>query len=176
MTHNTAHLVNNTGLVEDVALGTLAARTALALDTDFNAITNTFLMKRYRVMIYAEGLTSAEGPICVGIARGDATVAEIATAMLANNRNGPSDTTGMLTQDSAWVVAQNSIIMATLGGSVLSHREFSSEWMPVGGSKGIPWQEGSGWQLFVFNLDNAALGSGAIIKGIVQYQGVWLRG
>ncbi len=83
-------LVIQNETISDVALGALGGRAAITLGNAFNGITATFLMKRFRIWIKLSNLTSPEGfPFLVGLARGDASAAEIAAAMIEGNTSGP---------------------------------------------------------------------------------------
>ncbi len=171
MAIKSSNLVIQNDLAADIALSTLAARTALQVSAQFVAITATFLMKRVKYFLKISGLTDGEGPILVGLARGDMSAGEISAALVERNTAGPTDTTQSLTEDVSFSIHQNSVRMGKQDGdstNVYFDYEFSL-------GKGVPWGEGAGWQLFVFNADNAALTTGAVIKGIAQYWGVWLR-
>ncbi len=177
MTHPHRGLVQQAMLVDSVALSTLAARTAIALNTTFNAITATFLMKRVRYLLKIAGSTLGDdGPILVGVAKGDASIAEIGSAMIENNTAGPDDVTQSLTEDTSFTVYQNSVV-SMIGESTVEdgHPATKSRWISVGGRNGIPAREGSGWQLFAFNAGSSALTSGAVVNGLSHIQGVWLR-
>ncbi len=170
-------LVISNETISSLPLGTLAARTALTLGQAFNGITATFLMNRFRCWLVIQGLTAGEGfPFLVGLARGDATAAEISVAMLEGNTSGPSDTTQMLTEDNAFVVVQKSIRAMTPDGDTTGNR--TGGWLHADfklPKRGIPWAEGSGWQAFIYNATDAALTTGATVTGQSQYWGVWLR-
>ncbi len=171
MVKNTNLVIQN-DLAADIALSTLAARTALQVSAQFVAITATFLMKRVKYFLKLEGVTSGEGPYLVGLARGDMSAGEISAALVERNTSGPGDTTQSLTEDVSFSILQNSVRMLGRNGKGDGVLLLEAE-IPLG--KGIPWAEGTGWQLFVFNAGNAALTTGAIIAGIAQYWGVWLR-
>ncbi len=156
--------------IDNVPLLTLGSRTALQLSNDFTSIAATFLMRRIRYFLMLHSVTTDEGPFIVGVARGDATVAEIAAAILEGNTVGPSDTTQMLQSDTPWAVAQNSVELLFPADS-LGQYHTRGGWKKIG----IPWPEGTGWQLFVMNLDGDALITGSEMQGLVQTQGVWLR-
>ena len=160
------------------ALGTLAGQTALALNTAFNTLTASFLMIRIRYFLQYVGRTAADdGPVLIGIARGDATAAEIGTAILEGNPSGPADTTQMLTQDNAWVVFQNTLVpFNTASGDGTEGFVNNSEWISFGGKRGIPALEDNGFQVFAFNAGSGSLATGGSINGICQIQGRWLRG
>lgn len=174
MTHPHRGLVQQAMLVEAVALGTLAARTAIVLNSDFNAITATFLMKRIRYLLQLVGRTANDDQIIIGLAKGNASIAEIASAMIENNTAGPDDVTQSLTEDTSFVVYQNTVsVLLPNGGGAEAAPKLG--WSAVGGRKGIPAQEGSGFQLFAFNAGAGALATGSSINGIAHVQGVWLR-
>ncbi len=168
-------LVQQTSTVDAIALGTLAGRTALALNTSFGAITQSFLLTRIRYMLQLVGRTLADdGPIIVGVANGDASIAEISAAMIEGNIVGMNDVTQTLTQDNAWVVYQNTVRVFQYRGDG-TEAVLESDWVSFGGKNGIPAQEDSGWQIFAFNCGSGALATGSSINGLCQAQGVWLR-
>ncbi len=164
-------LVLQQTIFDNVALGTLGIRTALALSTQFNAITATFLMKRIRYNGMIDSTTNGEGPFFIGVAQGNATVGEITNAMNEANTAGPDDVTQSLTQDNSWVVLQNSVrpFKQTDGAD----NWYVNEEVSLG--KGIPFAEGSGWQVFIYNADADALTTGGNVKGMAHHWGVWLR-
>jgi len=164
-------LVHQVGLTQDVALGTLAGNTPLAIETSFNTITAGFLIKRVRYGIQAAGVTVGQGPLYVGLARGDATVAEIINGMQESNTSGPQDTTQMRTQTDSWIVLQNSLEQLKVRGDGTVH-EASYNWISFG--KGIPYSESAGFQAFIYNADGTALATGGVVNGQIDYQGVWL--
>ncbi len=167
-------LVNQSLNIDKVALGTLAARAAIILTTQFNNPTQSFLAKRIRYFLNLVGRTAADdGPIIIGAAHGDANVSEIAEAMVERNVNGQDDITSMLDQDTAWTVYQNTIIPIVLFS--LTEGESPSEWLNFGGKNGIPLLEGSGMVIFAFNAGSNVLTTGQLVNGIAMVQGVWLR-
>ncbi len=168
-------LVNQNLLIDKVALGTLAARTALILTTQFtNPLTSSFLMRRIRYFLQLIGReANDDGPIIIGCANGDATVSEITAAMNERNLNGPSDITSMLDQDLSWTVYQNTLRKIKM--YALTEGETDDEWIAFGGKNGIPAVENSGMVLFAYNSGANALTTGSSVNGIAMLQGVWLR-
>ncbi len=168
--HTVQKLITQNGQVDDVVLSTMAANAALAIDPDFAALTASFLVKRVRYNFQIEGLTADEGPFTVALAAGNASAAEAADGFNSRNTAGPADLTQSLTQDQPWTVFQNSI--AYFEPFTSTSQRLQTDWISLG--KGIPAHEGAGWQLFLHNADNAALTTGAVIKGTYIVQGVWL--
>ncbi len=167
-------LVHQNDPVEDIALGTLAARTALQIANDFTAVSATFLMKRVRYLVHLEGITADEGPFCVALAQGDVSAAEASQGVTEGNIAGPNDRTQVLQQQDSWNIIQDSLELIGEDANTTAAQS-SGQWHVLGGGKGIPFPEGVGWQAVVISLDNAALTTGGVIKGVIQYQGVWLR-
>ncbi len=167
-------LKTQNGQVDNVALTTLAARTAIAIDADFASVTATFLAKRVRYQLHVEGITGSEGPFVIAIAAGNASAAEVTAAWNARNTTGPADVTQSLTEDQPWIIWQDSVEF--LAGEENSPTDFHShgDWHKLGGGKGIPAVEDAGWQLFLINVDGTALTTGGIVKGTYQVQGIWL--
>ncbi len=164
-------IIHQVGPIQDVSLGTLAAKTAIAGDLAFTATTAGWLMKQARQFVTVNGVTIGEGPILIGIARGDATAAEISLAMIEANTSGPQDTTQRRTESDSWIVLQNSVEQLIPNGDGTSHTS-SGKWISFG--KGIPYAETSGWQSFIYNASGSALTTGARADGDVHYRGVWL--
>ncbi len=169
-----ATLVTQNEPVENVLLGTLASRTALQIAADFSAITATFLMKRVRYLLYLTDVTADEGPFCVALAQGDTSAVEASRGVTEGNTAGPSDRTQMLTQDESWNIVQDSLEFLEPTAGVADWSS-DGDWHVLGGGKGIPFPEGAGWQAVIINLDADALTTASQIKGVIQYQGVWLR-
>ncbi len=168
-------IVQQTLLVDVLALDTLAGRTAILLRS-FSAITATFLMHRLRYFLqYVARTADDDGPLLVGIAKGDASLAEIAAAMIEANTIGPGDTSQVLTQDETWVVYQNTVKAFNMSGGVAAERFVGDDWIKFGGKNGIPALEGTGFQLFAFNAGSGALSTGSSVNGLVHVQGRWLR-
>jgi len=172
MTHK-SNLIHQNEQVDNVALATLAARTALQLSAAFTTLNNSFLVKRIRYFLKLHSVAVDEGPFLIGMAHGDASISELTAALTANNAIGPDDVTEVLTEDQPWIIYQQSVVMpvpSDSGGEYLT----SGSWINMPG-RGIPALEGSGWQIFIANLDGTALTTGAEIQGMVQTQGVWLN-
>ncbi len=169
-------LVQNELDVNTVAMLTLGARVAIALNTQFNNPTTSFLMKRVRYFLQMAGRSTADdGPILIGCANGNANVTEIGEAMNERNVNGPEDITNVLDQDKTWVVYQNTVVPMIVRGDQTYGQVATSRWIDFGGKNGIPALEASGMQVFAYNSGSGALTTGMNINGIVQIQGVWLR-
>ncbi len=169
-------LVQNQLQFDNVALGTLGARAAIIINSQWNNPTNSFLMKRVRYFAQiANRSANDDGPILIGCANGDANVSEIADAMNERNVNGPDDITNVLDQDKTWVVYQNTVVPLIYSGGVAEGAS-PTAWMDFGGKNGIPNLEGSGVVVFAYNAGVGALTTGGLINGISHIQGVWLRG
>ncbi len=174
MAHPYTSLVQQALNTDGVALGTLAARSALTINSQMNANSTTFLMKRIRYYLQLVGRTAADdGPLIIGCARGDATISEIEAAMNERNTNGPEDITSMLDQDLVWVVFQNTLTKIT-HGALVSEGQTSSGWHKFA-KKGIPMLETVGVQIFIYNAGAGALSTGSSVNGQSYLQGVWLR-
>ncbi len=158
--------------VSNIALGTLAARTAAQLSSQFGtSLTRTFLIKKIKYALFISGITGGEGPFTAGLAPGDASLAEIAAAFDEINTVGPSDLTQERTQDNVWNVSQNSWVSFESKANA-TEAELHEE-MPL--KNGIPAREAQGVQLALFNHDGSALTTGAVVKGTVQLWGVWMK-
>ncbi len=161
-------------LVDAVALGTLGARTAIALNAVMTSATATFLIKRVRFLLQLVGRTlTDDGPVVVFLNKGDASLTELAVAFTDVNTSGPGDTTQVLSSDVPWSVYQDSVRAFVMGGDG-TEGIMHSGWIKMPG-KGLPASEGSGLAVHALNTGSGALTTGSSINGIVQVQGVWLR-
>ncbi len=164
----------NLSVDTDTNLGTLATLTAVSLDSTYGSgITRSFLVKAVKYLLHLESLTTTEGPVIVGLAKGSATVSEIANALATNEIIDPDDVTAAATGAamSSTVLWQSLLVLDGRTDTVtLSHRH------RIGArGKGIPIYEDDGIQLFAFNADISSLTTGARIKGIYVLEGVWLN-
>ncbi len=168
------NLVQQAMVANAFAVGTLAGRTALDVESNFTATTATFLMKRIRYILQLTGRTLLDdGPLCIGIAHENASIAEIAAAMVTANTSGPLDVSQSLNEDKPWVIVQDSVVPFYYTGDGTEGHPAIPGWISF--KKGIPAVEGSGFKLFVYNAGNGALATGVVINGMAQMQGVWLR-
>lgn len=164
----------------NTSLSTLAAKTALDINTDLSSLNTSFLLKRIRYFLTLENMVESEGPILVLASQGDAAANDVTSGMGVTNTVGPSDVTQSITQDQAWKVIRESVEMLQWTGEGVADLQSTGRWHRMPG-KGIPMLAGGdvngGIRYSVFNADVAALAdtNSAIIKGMIEIQGVWLR-
>ncbi len=174
MAHKTInHLQVQNIPVNDLALSTLASRAALLLASTFGTtLKNTFLVKKVKFFLHLVGAANGEAEnILIGIAKGDATAAEMAAALNEINTVGPEDTTQVLTSDNVWTIWQNSVQQMKSDGTGVNagvEKEITL-------GKGMPAISEQGIQIFAYNNDGTLLTTGGVINGLVQLWGVWLR-
>ncbi len=169
-------LVNQALVVDTTPILTLASLTALIINQIWTSPEASFLMKRYRMQLLVTGLTIGDdGPLLVMLAHGNATIAEVATAMQEINAQGPTDITETLTQDNAWAVYQNTVQQCIKKGDG-TEAQVDSGWVDFGGRRGIPNLEEAGVHAHIYNAGGAPIATGASISGLITIQGVWLRG
>ncbi len=166
-------IVHQNEPVVGISLAALAANGSVVVGNTFDGITATFLMIRMRYMLQIEGITVDEGPIGAILAPGNASAGEIQNAINNQNTSGPQDETQMIGQAEQRSAIHDTMRMFKLydGGT---RGQLHTGWIKLA-KRGIPFAEGSGWVVHVYNADSVALTSGALVKGIIQYQGVWLR-
>lgn len=155
---------------EAVAIGALASQTALKIGNDYisTGMAATFLTKRIELSV-AVAMTGGEGPLLVGIARGELTVAEIKTALQSANDNGPVDQLEMQAH-------VHELFWAELIENHTNHVTTIKRTLKLGGGKGIPMLEDVGWQWFVYNTSSGALTTGGVISIWARHFGKWLDG
>ncbi len=165
----------NTGVIirshQTVALGTLAAVTAIKLGSDIS-ITEDFRMLKSEVLGFIEGLTAGEGTgLMLGIANGELSVAEIVECLLAD---GPDDRNDRLKQEKAEryvkIVAQYEGGKADTAGVLVG--ENADRKLTV--KPRWTFSNPEGWDWFIFNAGGSALTTGATAKLITTDYGLWL--
>ncbi len=151
-----------------LALATLDTVTALSIEsTHGTAMLNAYLMKHVRAALSLETPDVDDGPFLVGMARGGASITEIKAAIenadLDRNRQG---------QANIRVVLFETVRMF---GSTESSATgpFIEMDVSLGGGKGIPFDEGEGWQWFIYNM-GSQLVAGSFINLFASYAGAWL--
>ncbi len=144
-------------------LDTLAINTALVLLSGRSTgMLQSFLMKKVLADVHLS-LPDVGDTIMVGMARGDATITEIKAAMEMTQRERD-----MTQQASVREVLWETVRMLT--DEVPYVRIVES----IGGGKGIPFEDGDGWQWFAYNMgDNAQVGGASVVISATEY-GVWL--
>ncbi len=164
-------------------LTTLASDTAEIIGLGYGPnLTRDFLLKKIRTQLYFGDLFLRTGLI-VGFARGDMTIAEIAT-VLATELPDPEDYQKI--DDYAKV---NGIFWETLrivdgtfddvGGAGPPVQGAQAKYeitQSLGGGKGLPLEAGHGIQMFVFNPSSVTINDSTKYAGTYQLVGVWMEG
>jgi len=160
-------------ILKDLAaglLGTLGANIAIPIEVSHaTGLLNAYLMKKVSALIAVTNLTPGQGPIIVGMARGGASVTEIKTAIenpdVDRNRKGQASVRDVLHETLVYLKPNGVADTADKTMVVVS----------LGGGKGIPFDEGEGWQWFAYNADTAALSTtDPRVHVNVTYWGAWL--
>lgn len=162
------HILKET--TRGVTLGTLLTATALSVESGHGTgLLQSFLMKKVMANIYIDNGTPGQGPILVGMAQGDKSVSEIKSALeqieLERDLVDQATIKGVLHETLRMITFGHTID----GGNVV-HMNVS-----LGGGKGIPFEEGDGWQWFVYNVGSGALATTAPAFHMdATYYGVFL--
>ncbi len=152
-----------------VNLSTLNLVTALQIHAAHaTGLLRSFLMKKIQYNVHLKAVTSGEGHLIFGMARGDASVTEIKAAL--ENAQLEDDRKTQAAKRDVLFETVRSFVMDGTGVNGMLVETISG----LGGGNGIPFEEGDGWQTFVYNPDDGALTTGAQILGVVSYWGVWL--
>ncbi len=149
-----------------VALDTLAKTIAMSIESSQGSgLLQSFLMKK--VAVDANLITPDSGDtIIIGMARGDATVTEIKAAVeqIQLERD-------LVDQANARQVLWETVrVLSDEGGFPKTVRIVES----LGGGKGIPFEDGDGWQWFAYNAGGNDQVAGAFVHLSGVYYGVWL--
>ncbi len=150
-------------------VASLAANTAVVFNNNFGTgLLRSFLMKRVKALFFLKGAVAGE-LFLVGIARGDATVTEIKTALEQVQLERD-----LQDQANTRVILHDSLELIT--GLAADSTGMAKIEISLGGGKGIPFEEGDGWQWFIYNVDDGAASAGSQqIQGRATYYGVWLN-
>ncbi len=153
-----------------VAGGTLGGLTALLLEGAHNTtgLERAFLMKKMRVCYIAESVNDTDNVMLL-LTRGNISTAD-AEAALAVDDNVEDD----------YQIAQATIrrvvdlvVVPSMGGATGTHG-LGFTWDVDLPSKGIPFNEGEGWIVFLFNPSTAAWVTGSIHSATSKIWGVYL--
>ncbi len=151
----------------DFTVGALTANVALAGGTDYaTGLLASFLMKKVEFSHFLE-TPDAEDLLIIGMARGDATITEIKTA-IEKKQVERSKKDQANTRDILWETVRH-ISANSAADSMAIHQVVS-----LGGGKGIPFEEGDGWQWFIYNKGLNDQVAGAFVRSNATYYGVWL--
>ncbi len=147
-----------------VALATLAVNTALQIGQ--RTLTQSFLAKHLRAT-YVLRDADAGDTIVFGMARGDQSVTNIKTALeLAQLERD------QVNQAQARQVLFETVRTITISTVAPGAEHFID--IPLGGGKGIPFEDGDGYQFFAFNVGADAQVAGATALVFGDITGVWL--
>ncbi len=151
------------------ALGTLAANTALILNSGFaSTLTRSFLIKQVMNSFNVDGM-AADETVIIGLCNASATIAEIASA-LSTLVTDPDDASSPST-----AANRQMIFWETLHASGGAARDPHNENVSLGGGKGIPVKEATGLAIFAYNPSTVALTTGGLVNGLIVIRGIWLN-
>lgn len=144
-------------------LGTLGA--ALALIVATKVVTTNFRLIKAEGWLHWQDATTEEGPLMIGIARGNLTVTQIKEALDSDVLSPAS------TEANEQAMRPIFLFDEMLKADVASTKHSAYV------SKTIRWTftENVGFQLFCFNINTGALTTGSSIRGRMKYYGVWVK-
>ncbi len=153
----------------------LAGKDAVLLDTTYLTNAEAFLLKRYRIMIDMEVAPLRLNTVCVIPSPGASlTEAEAGIEITVQDPDDFSSWLDILAMDA---VIWNSFValQAPAGHTDNADVAIDSGYVTIGEKgKGVPFAEGHGPQLALYNI-GAALPADVIVNFMVIYEGVWLR-
>ncbi len=154
-------------LQSTIAVGALAAGVALDIETAHgNGMLADFLMKKVKAECVLM-TPDASDVLVIGMARGDATIAEIKVALEQTQLERD-----MSDQANARKVLHETLrVLSEPSGGFTDPVQIE---VSLGGGKGIPFEKGDGWKWFVYNLGANDQVAGAFLHIYGTYYGVWL--
>ncbi len=156
---------------QNVALATLAARTALKIGPALVTLED-FLMLKSEIFCELTGLTTTEAHLIFGIAENDLSVTEIKECL---DVNGPLDRGARVeTEQAERFVKVLGALVTDIGGT--DGRIIGEHGGPMIVAK-PRWTfangTGKGWVFFLFNLDSSALQTGGVARMQATHYGKW---
>ncbi len=160
-------------LVESLAGTTLgqvdAGEAVITVNVHGTGLLQSYLMKKVRASIVVTGITAPEGDhMVVGMARGDASVSEIATAIRQTQLERDR-----VSQAQRRIVLHETLTLLKVSGNI-DNRLVAEIDMSLGGGRGIPFEDGDGWAWFIFNVHDDVVATGGNMSVQATYWGIWL--
>ncbi len=152
-----------------ITLGTLSAATAIKQATP-PQILDDFRMIKMELSALLTGHTVGEGPIHLYLVNDELSVAEIAEAIDAE---GPLNRNDRLRTERA---SRAVFLIGSFGAAGSTEEVHGHDGQEGIVTKTIRWtfSNPEGWALVAFNDSGATLTTGAIIRLVVKYFGVWI--
>ncbi len=155
-----------------VALGTLAANTALKIDTGKSTYGEDFRMTRAELAVSVDGFVANElEKLQFGLANGELTVTEIGECLTVDGPTGANDRVG------AERAERFVNIYSMLTPSVTATQEWFRN--PSGGpiivvKPNWTFNDSQVWEWFVYNDAAAVATTGATVRLLATIYGVWV--
>ncbi len=156
---------------DTIVLGALAAQAVVKQSNPFT-LGEDFRMLKFEIfadMAAVPAFADSDGPVLVGIANNEFSVAEISESLGAN---GPTDRNERLEQEHAERAVWPYFMMNF--DSVTGTKSDNVIRMPQTGSPRWTFSDPEGWCWFGFNMGSGALNTGASIRFECKFYGVWV--
>ncbi len=152
-----------------ITLGTLNAATAIKQATGI-AIEDSFRLIKMEIAAMMTGFTAGEGPIHLYCVNDELSVAEIAEAI---NAAGPVNRNDRLAQERA---ERAVFLLGSFGATAAAEELHGADGQEFVVNKTIRWtfNNPEGWSIVAFNDSGATLTTGAVIRFVAKYFGVWV--
>ncbi len=150
---------------------TLAGHTAQRIDTTMAALTDAFLLTMCQIGLNLQWHANIIDSIFIGLAYGDATIGEIATALtgaVVSRENGQLYQVNQVNERAV-------IDWAPVPEPQAADSTTTFMWKPRIPKGGIPCAKGDGFAIFAFNPNvSLALTDGPNINVLTKWLGTWL--
>ncbi len=152
-----------------ITLGTLTAANSIKQATGI-ALTEDFRLIKMELSAMLTGFTAGEGPIHLYLCNDELSTTEINEAI---NASGPVDRNDRVAQERA---ERAVFLVGSFGASAASEELHGADGQEFLVNKTIRWtfSNPEGWSLVAFNDSGATLTTGAIVRFVAKYFGVWL--
>ncbi len=166
-------------VVTGIALGTLASKTVLKILSGYEGVVcqQKTLLKNIRLRGAIANMTSGEGPLLFGLAWGELNTTQIKAALetVYAPETGASGTPLSQQANLRRIAWETLFVVHRVSATAFNLDVFDSGKRGLGAGKGFPFMENAGWQIFVYNLSNAALTTAATISIQQEAWGVSLE-
>ncbi len=150
--------------------GTLGGLTALSLEAQHNAggLEEAFLMKKFRVCYAAEGIEVSDNVMLV-LTRGQLSVADVGAGLAVVD--SPEDDYAVAQATVRRII--DLVMVPNHGGATGTHG-LGFTWDVDLPSKGLPFGEREGWELFLFNPSTSPWVTGSVHNCTNKIWGIFL--
>ncbi len=149
----------------EIALSTLATATGIVDPLTFgeNTLSDNYFVNSVQVGVGVTGFTDGEGPLLIGIAHADYSLAEIEQWVEQTAAYTRANLIGR--EIANRLIRKIGIVTLAAGSAVRRSKKMKLNWQLHAGNSGL--------QLWVYNLDTNTLTTGCVVDHATTFNGRW---